>query len=87
MEENKKKNPEAELSDEALDVVSGGVVIPPPLVEDAAYMVTATAICKNCHQPFYYKYHYSEGGIPNGAWSYPVPEYCPTCDPNAEHDR
>ena len=87
MEEKKNANQNPDLRDEELEQVSGGVVIPPPKVEEAAYMVTATAECKKCHHPFNYQYHYSEGGIPNGPWSYPVPDYCPDCDPNVEHER
>ena len=87
MKEKKPIKPDGEIKDEELDKVTGGVVIPPPKVEDAAYMVTATAKCKKCPHTFNYQYHYSEGGIPNGPWSYPVPDYCPDCDPNVPHDR
>lgn len=85
--EEKKTNHIPKIKDEELDKVTGGVVIPPPKVEDDAYMVTATAECKNCHHTFNYKYHYEEGGIPNGPWNHPVPDYCPDCDPNVPHDR
>ena len=87
MEDKKKVNPPSELEDEALGQVAGGVVIPPPMVEEAAYWVTATAECQKCHHSFTYQYHYSEGGIPNGPWSYPAPDFCPDCDPNAEIER
>ena len=50
-----------ELPEEKLELVAGGVVIPPPLVEDAAYMVTATAECKKCPHTFNYQYNYYEG--------------------------
>ena len=87
MEDKKKVNQIPEIRDEELDQVAGGVVIPPPMVEEAAYWVTATAECQKCHHPFTYQYHYSEGGIPNGPWSYPAPDFCPDCDPNVPHDR
>ena len=47
--EEKKNDQVPEIGDEQLDKVSGGVVFPPPLVEEASYWVTATAECQKCH--------------------------------------
>ena len=74
------------LSDDQLEAVAGG---DNKVAQTEVFMdviATAEAECKNCHKIFQYEYHWS-GGLHDGPWNHPVPDYCPKCDPNVPHDR
>lgn len=76
----------APMPDELMEAVAGGVNVPAHTVVYIDAIATAKAECKNCHEVFEYEYPWT-GGMHDGPWNHPVPDYCPKCDPNAPRDR
>ena len=87
MSEDKKiENPSSEIKDEELDKVTGGL---DPSAQSEVLIdtiATAEAVCKKCGHTFTYEYPWI-GGMHDGPWNHPVPDYCPNCAPNVMHDR
>ena len=74
------------MPDELMESVAGGLKASAQSEVLIDVIATATAECKKCHQVFEYEYHWV-GGMHDGPWNHPVPDYCPKCDPNAPRDR
>lgn len=86
MKEKKNANESPELRDEDLEQVAGGLDPSAPTKVYIDAIATAEATCKRCGHSFTYKYYW-QGGMHDGPWNHPVPDFCPNCDPNAEHER
>ena len=74
------------LPNELMDSVTGGHDPSAQSVVLIDAIATAEAECKNCHKIFEYEYPWI-GGMHDGPWNHPVPDYCPNCDPNVPRDR
>ena len=87
MEENKKLSEEgAELNEEQLGAVAGGVTPVPHTTTYIDAWTSAETVCTKCRHTFTYWYYW-QGGMHDGTWNHPVPELCPECDPNSFKDR
>ena len=87
MEENKKLSDEGiELPEAQLGAVAGGLSPVPNTGNYIDAWTSAEAVCTKCGRTFTYWYYWL-GGMHDGPWNHPVPELCPTCDPNVKKER